>query len=254
MSALTELLASLGMTPGGAFLLMGVAFVAGLVRGFAGFGVALIFMPVAARLAGPLPALIFLLTMDFWGPLPQLPRALREGHRRTALRLLAGAALFMPLGIFLLTRVPEVPLRYGMSIATLLTLSIMVSGYRYQGALGPRGEFGLGALGGLMGGAIGQAGPPVILFYMVRPLEAAVIRANLILYFAGIVVLTFLILALTGHLSGAALLMGLVLTPVYLLAVTLGGRMFGAGGGGAGYRPVAYVVIGLSAVLGLPIW
>lgn len=253
MSTLTTFLASLDLTSGEVILLLAAALAAGVVRGFSGFGTALVFMPLASSVMTPHHAMIVLLTMDFWGPLPQLPKALREGDLRDSGLLLLGAALFLPLGVLLLTRLPIEPLRYMVSLGALLTLAALMSGYRYQGQLGARGVFSLGALGGGIGGAIGLAGPPVILFYMVRPLAAKVIRANLILYFAGIVVLTFANLAVQGQLVWGVILLGLGVAPFYLGAVSLGARLFKRQGEGA-YRPVAYAVIGLSGVIGLPIW
>ena len=43
---------------------------AGLVRGFSGFGTAMIYLPVASQFLTPFEALITLMVMDFFGPLP----------------------------------------------------------------------------------------------------------------------------------------------------------------------------------------
>ena len=60
------------------------AFLAGIVRGFSGFGTAMIYLPVASQFLTPFEALITLMVMDFFGPLP-LPRRPRS-QRRSAPR------------------------------------------------------------------------------------------------------------------------------------------------------------------------
>ena len=63
--------------------LLGLATVlAGLVRGFTGFGSGLVYMPLAALVLPPAQAVAVLVLMDMIGPLPQIPRALRDGAPR----------------------------------------------------------------------------------------------------------------------------------------------------------------------------
>ena len=61
-------------TPGISLILVG-ALLAGLVRGFSGFGTAMVFLPFAAQVYEPVWVLVVLLTIDILGPIPALPRA-----------------------------------------------------------------------------------------------------------------------------------------------------------------------------------
>ena len=72
---MSEVIAQALAVPGIAWV-FGAAFVAGLVRGFAGFGTAMIFLPIATQMLEPVWAVIVLILMDVIGPLPALPRAL----------------------------------------------------------------------------------------------------------------------------------------------------------------------------------
>ena len=84
---------------------------AGLVRGFTGFGTALIVMPVAAAFL-PVPlaiALVMFAGMFTW-PLI-VPRAIRESDRREVLVLAGAAIVTAPLGVRLLTWVDRDVLR-----------------------------------------------------------------------------------------------------------------------------------------------
>ncbi len=85
-------------------VLAAAIFLAGLVRGFTGFGTALIFVPVAAAAFSPVQAIAIILIVDVPATLPLAPRALRDGDWREVARLLPGGLAGLSLGLFLLTR------------------------------------------------------------------------------------------------------------------------------------------------------
>ncbi|MEL7116914.1 MAG: sulfite exporter TauE/SafE family protein, partial [Pseudomonadota bacterium] len=66
----------------GLWLLAIGALLAGLVRGFSGFGTAMVYLPFAAEVFPPVWVLITLLVIDGLGPIPAVPRALRDGQPR----------------------------------------------------------------------------------------------------------------------------------------------------------------------------
>ena len=90
--------------PGLVWMLVTVC-VAGLIRGFSGFGSAMVIMPVASSVLSPVGALVFLTMVELFGPLPNLPRALREGERGDVLRLGLGVVVAMPLGVWAVSHV-----------------------------------------------------------------------------------------------------------------------------------------------------
>ena len=65
-------------------LLAGIAFVAGLARGFSGFGAALIFMPAASALVTPAVAAPVLLVTDGVLSAGFIPPAFKQAKRRDA--------------------------------------------------------------------------------------------------------------------------------------------------------------------------
>ena len=119
MPLLTEILATEGL-----WLLIVGAALAGVVRGFSGFGTAMIYLPFASQVLPPVWVLITLLVFDIFGPIPAVPRALRDGHPRDVLRLGAGAVVGLPLGVLLLTSMAPEVFRYGVSGVTLLLFTI----------------------------------------------------------------------------------------------------------------------------------
>ncbi|QEW20142.1 hypothetical protein LA6_002336 [Marinibacterium anthonyi] len=50
--------------------LIAAALLAGTVRGFAGFGTGMVFVPVAAQVLNPFWVLLVVLVMDLFGPIP----------------------------------------------------------------------------------------------------------------------------------------------------------------------------------------
>jgi len=233
--------------------LIGAAAVAGTVRGFAGFGTALIFMPVAGLFVPPVWALTLLIVMDLFGPLPNMPGALRDGELRDVGWLMLGAAIGLPLGVALLTALPVEAFRWGVSLLALALLALLAGGWRYQGRLGKGLTVAAGGLGGFLGGSTGLSGPPAILLYMASTLPAQTIRANLLLYLIGVDALLMTVFWASGNLAGKALALALVILPVYLLGNIAGAAIFRPNREIA-YRRVAYALIAASAITGLPIW
>jgi uncharacterized protein len=234
-------------------LLLPAALLAGLVRGFAGFGAALIFIPVAARVLAPVEAVVALLAMDALATLPLLPAAFRDGEAAPTLRLAAGGLVGVPAGVWLLTVADPVAFRWAASLLALGLLALVACGLRVPGRPGPALQAGVGTLSGLMGGFSGMSGPPVVLFHLGGSAAPAAIRANLILFFAAMSVVSAANLALRGLLGAEAVVLGLVLFPAYMAATLAGARLF-RWRGDALFRRAAYLVVGGAALSGLPVF
>ena len=245
-------LSSLWSTPGLIFL--GVAaLVAGVVRGFAGFGTAMVYMPVAATILPPVEALTTLVVKDLIAPLIHVPRAIRDGHPRDVLRLALGAALAVPLGVYVLTLASPELFRYGVSLLALALLFALIAGIRYRGKLTPPIIYGTGALGGFLGGSVGIPGPPVIMIYMASTLPSTAIRANNTLYLILADVILLTVFLIKGIFVPGVALLGLMLVLPYLAGNWVGAALFRPGHEVL-YRRVAYVIIAVSALYGLPLW
>ncbi len=230
--------------------LLGAAFVAGLVRGFAGFGTALIFLPIASQIIDPVVAVAVLIAMDIIGPAPAIPAALRDGHPRDLMRLIGGLVLALPLGFMVLFSVDPSVFKLAVSLISLAMVAALVLGLRYHGALSPRLIWATGGLAGVLGGAAGIPGPPVILLYMASTHPARVIRANSTAFlFAYDLLLLVSFLAL-GRLLGLPLALGLLATLPNLAGNLIGNRLFRPELSGF-YRRAAYLIITGSALSGL---
>ncbi|MCF6445427.1 sulfite exporter TauE/SafE family protein [Nereida sp. MMG025] len=234
-------------------LLVGAVLVAGLVRGFAGFGTAMIYLPVAGQVLDPFAAIVTLIVMDIIGPLPAVPRAIKEGHPRDVLRLWLGMSVMVPVGLSVLTVTQPQVFRYGVSGISLCLLICLIFGLRYSGVLKRWMIYATGALSGFLGGVAGLAGPPVILLYMASPHPPKVIRANTMLFLVLVDVTMIAVLGAMGRLSGEAILIGATLILPYMAGVLIGTRLFDPTRETL-YTRVAYLIITVSALSGLPLW
>lgn len=228
-------------------------FMAGLVRGFSGFGTALIYLPIASMFLSPVQALVTLTVMDSIGPLPAIPRAAREADWPDLRKLLLGMVLALPLGLLLLLSIPADVFRYGVSFGALLMLIVLLFGFRFKGRLSAPKVYGVGAASGVLGGSIGLPGPPVIFFYMSSDHPARVIRATTMVFLLCFDFILLGMLGVQGLASLSNVVLGALLTLPLMLGTLLGTWLFRPSYEKA-YRGVAYIIIAVSALRGLPIW
>ena len=243
--------ADLPAPPTLAFLLA-VAAIAGYVRGYAGFGAGLLFMPTASALIGPQLAVAAFFLTDEIIALPLIPNALRKAHWPTVLPALLFAAIAIPLGTWTLLSVDPVPLRWADALMIFAMLALLVSGWRYHGQPHFAASAGVGFLSGFLGGLFQISGPPVVTYWMSGPFAPPVVRANLISFFAIASISTAISYWFGGVFTLRALSLTLILTPVYGFAIWLGARRF-TGTSETTFRRIAYALIAISAISSLPV-
>ena len=200
--------------------------IAGLMRGYAGFGTAVILAPVYSVLWGPRAGVPVMLLMELVVSLQLLPRAFKDADTRVILPIGAAAALATPLGaVVLLTADPEGLRRFIGGFVLIFGL-LLLSGWRYHGSRPLGLNLAVGTSAGLLKGATGMSGPPVILYLLAGPEEARRHRANLILFFALIAVVSMLGPLWFGMITAAVLAKLLLLMPVLLFFVPVGAWLF----------------------------
>ncbi len=233
--------------------LIATTFVAGLVRGFSGFGAAMIFIPLGAALIGPKAAIALLWLADGIMQLGLVREAARHARVREIAPLVAGFVMGLPIGIGLLFLVDPVPLRWAIGLVILMGLALIVSGVRAARAARPGESVALGAVSGVTGGAASLSGLPIILFWLAGETTGRQIRANLTLYFLATSVVSGVGFALAGMLHAGLIAAALWVVPVYGLGIAIGSFVF-ARAPAAAFRPVAYAIVAVSALISLPVF
>jgi uncharacterized membrane protein YfcA len=200
--------------------------VAGIMRGYSGFGTAVLLAPAYSVLWGPRVGVPVMLLMELVVSLQLVPRAFAEANRRVILPIGGAAALATPLGAFILISADQDLLRRCIGGFVLVFGLLLMSGWRYAGSRPLPLNIAVGTAAGLLKGATGMSGPPVILYLLAGPEAVRQHRANLILFFGTISVISVIPPALGGLMSWAVLAKTLLLLPVLMLCVPIGARLF----------------------------
>ena len=229
------------------------ALMAGLVRGFSGFGTAMVFLPIASQYLTPFEAIASLAIMEFFGTFAVMRKSWSDADKLDLARLVVGMTIVTPFALLLLAKVGADFYRYSVSILSLFLLVLIGSGIRYKGKLNPLVIFSVGGLGGLTGGLTGIPGPPVILLYIASSHPISVIRANNLLFLYFFDVCVVLIFALSGVLTLKIFLLGTILALPNFLGNFIGAKLFDPEKTNQ-YRMFAYIIIAIAAISGLPFW
>jgi uncharacterized protein len=237
---------------GSVILVVVAALFAGLARGFAGFGAALIFIPLASAALGPRLASPILLLVDMVLTTTLLPNAWRIADRREVGTMATGAFVGVPAGAAILALLPATALRWGICVLVAVLLLFLVSGWRYTGRPKTRYTVAVGLIAGVFSGAAQLGGPPVIAYWLGGGHAGKVVRSNVILYFAISSLFSLVSYLAGGLISGETIAIAILCAPCYGAGILIGVRSFGIASDRT-FRIICFVLIGLSAFAGLPI-
>lgn len=209
-----------------AYAAIAVTALAGVMRGYSGFGTAVLLAPAYSVLWGPRIGVPVMLLMELVVSMQLVPKAIGEANRRVILPIGAAACVATPLGAFILITADQDLLRRFIGGFVLVFGLLLMSGWRYHGSRPLPLNLAVGSLAGLLKGATGISGPPVILYLLAGPEAVKQHRANLILFFGTIAVISVIPPALGGLIVWSTLAKLLILLPVLMLGVPLGARLF----------------------------
>jgi len=229
-----------------------IAFVSGTARGFSGFGSALIFMPLASSMAAPRLVAALLLIIDFVAALPLIPNAWKHADRKATAVMVFGALIGVPIGTYFLSRLDPVTTRWIISGFVFALLMLLLSGWRYRGNDHPAASIGIGGLSGFCSGLAQTGGPPIVAFWLGRPLPSLIARANILLFFAASDFFSAVSYSLTGLITAEAIRFSLLVGPIYGIGVWFGAALFGRASE-ALFRAICYALIAAAVVIGLPL-
>jgi hypothetical protein len=249
--------AAFGLVPGDisanvAVAICAIAFLSGTARGFSGFGSALIFMPLASSIAAPRLVAALLLIIDFVAATPLLPNAWRQADRRATAVIVLGALVGVPLGTYFLSRLDPVTTRWIISVFVLALLALLLPGWRYRGRDHLALSIGIGGLAGFCSGLAQTGGPPIVGYWLGRPIAPIVARANILLFFGASDFFSLVSYAFTGLITPNAIRFSLLVGPVYAIGVWFGTRLFGRASERL-FRAICYVLIAAAVIIGLPL-
>lgn len=169
------------------------------------------------------PAAVAISTCLSWLIAVCLFPILRQGTDGTMmLRLLMGAAMGLPLGLWVwgAAGILTLKLLAGITIGTLTAM--MLFGAPGMRTPGLPADLAFGALGGFFGGCLAMPGPPAALRMTGIGAEKTVSRATLVSFFMGVWPLIFAGQALTRGISASTLSNAAMLVPATIAGIVLG--------------------------------
>ncbi|MEZ5908818.1 MAG: sulfite exporter TauE/SafE family protein [Hyphomicrobiaceae bacterium] len=224
--------------------------VGGLMRGFVGFGAALVIVPVMTLAYGPHIAVVAQTIIGVPALIQLLPDAIRHSERAIVAPMALAILLAAPFGTWMLVAASPALMKIVIAVLVLLMVAMLGKGWRLEHASAPTLVLA-GIAGGLVQGVSGMGGPPVVAVALSRPGPPERQRGNVLAAMTAITISSVLPLWQFGLFTRQALVMGLVLLPVYILSIRVGGRYF-ARSGGHNFRPAALLtlaVIGATTLL-----
>jgi len=233
-----------------------ISALAGLVRGFSGFGGAMIYMPLVAAIYDPRIAAVTILAVDFLCSTPFALPEVRRCNWREVWPISIAMAIGVPFGTWLLLTLDPIVLRWGIAIVVLSLLPPLAVGWRFHGEPRIPVTVGVGLFAGVSAGAVQIAGPPVILYWLSRVGQAGSavsVRANIMVFFILCGVVLVAVYAWQGLFTAQTLALSLLLGMPYIAGVASGSFFFRSASDRL-YRGIAYAIIALAALLSIPLF
>jgi hypothetical protein len=224
---------------------------AGVVRGYTGFGSAMVFMPVAAAALGPVKAIGVMIMIDAIMQFALVRGTWRQARWREIGPLFAGYCVGMPLGVYALVSLDPIVLRWATCLMIAGGLALLLSGLRTATSPGLPVTLAAGVTSGVVSGATSLGGLVLSLFWLMGPASNAGMRASQFAFFvlgSAVAITSF---ALAGVFTTEVLRLGLWCLAPYAAGIALGALIF-AQASPTLFRPVAFVVIGLAVITSLP--
>ena len=234
-----------------AIAICSIALISGIARGFSGFGSALIFMPLASSIAAPRLVAALLLIIDFIGSAQLIPNAWKQADRKATAIMALGALVGVPIGTWLLSRLEPVTTRWIISVFVFALLLLLLSGWRYRGKDHAAISIGIGGLSGFCSGLAQTGGPPIVGYWLGRPIASVIQRANIVLFFAASDFFSLVSYALSGLITMDAIRFSIVVGPIYGIGVWFGASLFGRASENL-FRAICYALIAAAVLIGLP--
>jgi len=161
----------------------GVIAAASFVMGLAGFGIALVAMAFLPYLMSTADAIVLLTIYAAIFSLVLLIQLRRDVVPRAIFDLLIGTIVGTPLGVWGLAALPAAVLNRLIGLMLVAAFVLEVRGLYPQKLDGRRWGIGAGILAGVIGGAVGLPGPPVVLYAATQGWSARTVKANLQAFF-----------------------------------------------------------------------
>ena len=216
-----------GLAPATFAAVAAMTFGAAMVRGFTGFGMAIILVPLLGMVIPPGHAVVLAIILQLMiGPVG-LPAIMADADRSTAIPIALLATLATPLGMAALSATPSEYARVGIALVAIgaFVAVIVPAGPRRPPSRGS--TLMTGVASGVLTGFAAMPGPPVVPYYMRRAEGPRQARASMMLIFFATAVAGTLAALVRGLATAEEFLLAAFLFLPMIAGNWLGGRFFG---------------------------
>lgn len=161
-----------------------IVLAASFVMGLAGFGIALVGLAFLPFVMSPVTAVVLLTLYALVIAVAIFVPLRRDFEPRGMLDLVIGTVVGTPLGVWVLATFPVSALNRLIGLVLVVVVVLELRGLYPERLSGRRWGLGAGMLAGLIGGAVGTPGPPVILYATTQGWSPRTMKANLQAFFA----------------------------------------------------------------------
>lgn len=201
-------------------------FLAGIIRGYSGFGFAMVAVTSMSLVLPPARVVPTVLILEVLASIRLVPQVRKDVDWYSLRWLLLGSLVGIPFGVYLLASIPPAPMRISISLIVLIASILLMRGFAWKRMPGIVLILVTGLACGMLNGAAAIGGPPVILFYLSSPAAIKTSRASIIAYFLGIDTMCLFMAAIQGLTTFKTLFLTAVCLIPLLLGITVGSRMF----------------------------
>lgn len=216
----------IGLTGPEIMLSLGVIFLAGLVRGFAGFALSAVVMAVLVVILPPVELIPVCFVLEATATIAMFRGGQKNADMGMVVGLSIGSVIGVPLGLLLTTSIsPE--LSKFVALVVLLTLATLQLFRASPAFLATRaGLYLSGLTAGIVTGLASIGGMVIALYVLARNAKPEEMRASLVMFLAVSMITSGLYYLGFGVMTKLAFTRGIIFAPVVLAGVLIGKALF----------------------------
>jgi hypothetical protein len=196
-------------------------FIAAMMQIVAGFGFALLGVPLMTLAIDPKIAVVVSALTGVFVTTWQAIRSRADADRVLVRRLTTAAYVGMPFGLLVFIEVNDNVLRLLLGIAVLIAVVMLALRVNMHHA-GPRFDYAAGFVSGVLNTSLSTNGPPLVFALQARQLSAVRFRATITMVFALSNILGLTLFVASGRVTRDGLVASAITIPAMILGQAVG--------------------------------
>ncbi len=225
-------------------------FLAAIVRGFSGFAFAALVVISVSFVLPPMTVVPAVLILEVIAGIHLLPSIWKTVHWQSIIIIVVASVIATPFGVYVLANVPAEPMKLALAVITFAAAAVLATGYQLKRMPRPAETAATGAAAGLLNGAFGIGGPPIIIFFLGSPLALDAGRASIVASFLAMDIAGLISLFGFGMYNRESLTLTVLALPALVVGVYIGARLVGKLDERAARKGVIAILMGLSLIMG----